>query len=117
MTRRFAIAASLFGALWLAGASNLEAKAVGSCDTEAGCRDLARACGKTEGHKYMPSGESSGVCDDGKAAKMGAGATLAASGGRVGKSFCKTKALCDNLKKTCRGTYKPLTPNAAECSN
>jgi hypothetical protein len=116
MTGRYVAVAGLVVGLWLGGTSDVDAKAVGSCDTEAGCRDLARACGKTKGHTYKPAGESSGVCDDGKAAPASAGASLAAPGGTVGKSFCSTKALCDNLETTCRGTYKPLTPNAGECS-
>ena len=115
MTGKMFVVAS---ALWLLGTVPGEAKAVGSCNTVGGCRDLARACGRTDGHTYKPAGEASGVCDDGKASKAGAATAgaLTAQTGPTGKSFCTTKALCDNLKKTCSGTYRPLTPQSGECS-
>ena len=111
--------AILIMAIALGNSGAALAKAVGSCNTESGCRDLARACGKTSGHTYNPASVSSGVCDDGQAGAPGANGSLVAPGAPGAperSSFCNSRALCRNLKKTCSGEYTRLTPNAGTCS-
>ncbi len=96
-------------------AKSPQPKAIGSCDSLKGCKALKAACeSKDVGGTFKPSKPdgSAGVCDKqmSKGSPQGA-SDFAAAGKDSHDATCFTQALCNALKKTCKGTYQQDNSN------
>jgi hypothetical protein len=94
-------------------AKSPQPKAIGACDSLKACISLKVAC-KAVGGTFTPSKPdgSAGVCDKESSKKSPQRASdFAAAGKDSHDATCFTQALCNALKKACKGTYKQDNPN------